>query len=788
MFPRLRTKPLLHFLFAAGIGLPWNLIAAPTPLPNLPEIQIFVGADANGAELADGQLTPVDLGSTPLGTRGAWQSFTVKNAGTVDLHLTGLTLPSGYALEATFTPVAIVPNGTFTFALRFLANTAYGVFAGALSMASDDEDEGSFQIPLTARADYTNTSHRLDPSFGVGGKVVTPVEAGHEFAHSVLVQGDSKIILVGEAYDGFYGVFALARYLPNGTLDYSFGNGGKVLTSVGPTNDVAYAAALQLDGKLVVAGTVVNSSEQRVLGLVRYLPNGELDSTFGSSGKVISTVTGDDSGRSIALQSDGKILVAGSAWGGSAHYNFVLARYTADGFLDSSFGTGGSVKTPIGPEDDFAYSVAIQSDGKIVVAGQAYNGTNVDFAMARYTASGSLDTSFGTGGKVLTAATAGDDEGRSVAIQSDGKILIAGSSQIGSFTDHVLIRYTSSGSLDSTFGNAGVVITQVSNRYDYGKSMCLQSDGKILVGGYGSNGTSFDFTLVRYTPNGEPDSAFGSDGKVMTPVGPRHDYGQCIALQPDGKIIVGGYADNGIDNDDNDFALVRYGAPLEALVETGAAASLAAESVTLSGSVNAQGVVTQTWWEYGTSASYGQATAGSVIGFENTVQPVNVTLSALAPGTTYYYRLAAQSGDAISYGTSQSFTTLTLAQAWRKTHFGSTDVTSASTYLADPDGDGLKNQVERAFGLDPKSGSIPVLMPLPERVGNTFVVTCTVPTESRDLSIGADWSASQQPGSWTPIPDGAGSQHLIEGNTHTFTVPAANWSHLFMRVSVTGGD
>jgi uncharacterized delta-60 repeat protein len=155
---------------------------------------------------------------------------------------------------------------------------------------------------------------------------------------------------------------------------------------------------------------------------------GDLDPTFGNGGKVTTAIgSGNDRGSSVALQSDGKIVVAGYSDNGS-NYDFALMRYTVAGALDAGFGDGGKVTTSISSSYDFGHSVAVQSDGKIVVAG--YSGgiypANADFALARYTAAGALDTSFGSGGKVITPIGSAYDEGRSVAVQSDGKIVVAG--------------------------------------------------------------------------------------------------------------------------------------------------------------------------------------------------------------------------------------------------------------------------------------------------------------------------------------------------------------------------
>jgi uncharacterized delta-60 repeat protein len=282
---------------------------------------------------------------------------------------------------------------------------------------------------------------------------------------------------------------------------------------------------------------------------------GDLDTSFGTGGKVITAIgSGDDRGSSVAVQSDGKIVVAGYSWNGS-NYDFALVRYAASGALDPGFGTGGRSITPIGTGDDYGQSLVVLSDGKIVVAGYSSNGSNHDFALVRYTAEGALDTSFGSGGSVTTAIGSGHDYGYSVAVQSDGKIVVAGSSSNGSNTDFALVRYTAAGALDASFGNGGKVTTDFGSSTDIGQSVAVQSDGKIVVAGYAlTNG--YLVALARYTPAGALDTSFGSGGKVTTWIGSSfNDRGYSVAVQSDGKIVVAGSSSNGSNTD---FALVRY--------------------------------------------------------------------------------------------------------------------------------------------------------------------------------------------------------------------------------------
>lgn len=373
----------------------------------------------------------------------------------------------------------------------------------------------------------------------------TSLGAGNDEGRSVAIQPDGKIVVAGYSFNGSSNDFALVRYSANGTLDTNFGDDGKVIT-YSTSDDQGQSVTVQPDGKILVAGT---SGGQ--FALVRYDVNGSLDTNFDGDGKVTTSIGSGGRGNSATLQPDGKILVAGYSFNGS-NSDIALVRYNTNGSLDASFDGDGKVTTAIaGTSSDQGNSVTIQPDGKILVAGLSHNGYNSDLLLVRYNANGSLDTSFDGDGKVITAIGTGNDPGQSVTLQPDGKILVAGYSNSGL----ALVRYNPNGSLDTSFDGDGKVTTDFGSSSDYGQSVALQSDGKILVAGYSSNGTNYDFALVRYNTNGSLDNSFDIDGKVTTAIGTGYDYGYSVALQPDGKIVVVGSSSNGSDND---FAVVSY--------------------------------------------------------------------------------------------------------------------------------------------------------------------------------------------------------------------------------------
>jgi uncharacterized delta-60 repeat protein len=389
----------------------------------------------------------------------------------------------------------------------------------------------------------------LDSSFNGTGIVTTPIGAGNDYGISAAIQGDGKIVLAGESYNGSDYDFAVVRYNSDGTLDNSFNGTGMVTTSFGSSDDIGISVAIQGDGKLVVAGYSMIGSNYDFT-VARYNSDGSLDTSFNGTGKVITDIGGSlNLGHSVAIQGDGKIVVAGWAANGF-FYDFAVVRYNSDGSLDTSLNGTGKVTTSIGTSDAQAFSVAMQGDGKIVAAGLcAFNGQD-DFAVVRYNSDGSLDTSFNGTGKVSTAIGSSQDIGESVAIQSDGKIVVAGQSYIGSNYDFAVVRYNSDGSLDSSFNGTGKVTTPIGISDDTGSSVAIQEDGKIVVAGTSSG----DIAVVRYNSDGSLDTSFNGTGKVTTTIGGL-EYAYSAALQADGNIVVAGGTSAGSNYD---FAVVRY--------------------------------------------------------------------------------------------------------------------------------------------------------------------------------------------------------------------------------------
>jgi uncharacterized delta-60 repeat protein len=403
------------------------------------------------------------------------------------------------------------------------------------------------------------TAGSLDASFGAGGKVTTDFFGDFDRVFAAVIQPDGKILVGGNARNGMTTDFALARYNPNGSLDTTFDADGKVTTNFDTGSDTIYALAIQPDGKIVAAGNARIGTTSN-FALARYLPNGALDTTFDTDGRVNTDFQNDfDQIEAIALQPDGKIVAAGVASDASGGDDFGLARYNPDGSLDTSFDGDGKVVTDFNLDTDAALAVAIQADGKIVAGGKSHIATD-DFALARYLPNGALDTSFGIGGKVTTDFQGDTDEATAVLIQPDGKIIATGIASLflnGTQIDFGLARYNPDGSLDTSFDGDGKASADFGGDFDEGFTAVLQPDGKIVVGGGArppNMGSTVNFGVARFNPNGTLDTTFDGDGKVLTPFNGL-DLVFGLALQTDGKIVAAGYTTGA---NTSDFAVVRY--------------------------------------------------------------------------------------------------------------------------------------------------------------------------------------------------------------------------------------
>jgi uncharacterized delta-60 repeat protein len=261
--------------------------------------------------------------------------------------------------------------------------------------------------------------------------VATDFFGGRDEAVGLVIQPDGRILACGVAARDGQNDFAVARYNADGNLDPTFGVGGKVVTDFFGTGDAAWALALQPDDRVLLVGVVFRSGGNADFGIARYNPDGSLDMSFDTDGKVTTDFFGiNDGARAIVLQPDGRIVVAGEAFEGpvTTSSDWVVARYSGDGSLDTSFGEGGKVTADFSDKLAQVSDMALQSDGHIVIAGGSQGtlaSSEADFLVARYDSDGRLDTGFAAGGKLTLDVLGAFDTARGLDIQADGRLVVA---------------------------------------------------------------------------------------------------------------------------------------------------------------------------------------------------------------------------------------------------------------------------------------------------------------------------------------------------------------------------
>jgi uncharacterized delta-60 repeat protein len=406
---------------------------------------------------------------------------------------------------------------------------------------SAEGDLNGFQIQLRP----VPIAPGLDATFAGSGKTLIGFGAVYSAANAVAIQSDGRIVVAGVTNDASFNQsgLALARLNTNGSLDQSFGINGKVTNG---DVDNANAVAIQPDGKILAAGGFSGFE------LARYNTNGSLDTAFGTNGIAKALVSTSAGAQAIGIQPNGKIVVSGHSQP-SGPEQFAVARFNTDGTLDSSFGNAGSVTTTI-ETGCAAYGMGIQPDGKSVLAGLAATATTVDFGAARFNTNGALDLTFGSLGRVTNNVGGGTFDGAyAMAIQPDGKIVLAGAVALGGFPGPIsdnqkvnsfvaLARLNTNGTLDTNFGNNGTVLTEVGAFSDYALSLALQPNGKMLVAGASANG-NYQWFVQRHNSNGSIDSTYGDNGARFVNFGSgTNEYANAIALDSSGRAVVVGDA------------------------------------------------------------------------------------------------------------------------------------------------------------------------------------------------------------------------------------------------------
>jgi len=407
-------------------------------------------------------------------------------------------------------------------------------------------------------------------------------------ANAVALQSDGKIVVAGTCNSPASSLadFCVARLNANGTFDTGFvgppgamPGGGKFSLQVGPAqNDRINAVALQANGKILLAGTCSNGSDDDFC-VARLNVDGTYDTSFdgpagNGDGKFILPVgTGNDRARALAVQPDGRILIAGSCFGVSTN-DACVVRLNADGTFDTSFdgpsGNGnGKLLLPIGASASAFSALTLQPDGKIVLLGDCVGG-NADFCLARLNADGSYDSTFdgpgGTGdGRFALPIGTSFETSSAIALQPDGRIVVAGYCANATDYDFCAARLNTDGSLDTSFvGPAGTgngrFLVGVGTLDDVLTAMAVQPDGKIVLTGYCRVSLNVEFCQVRLNNDGSLDTLFdgpggSGNGKFILSIGPGDDHAQAMVLQPDGKIVQAGYCrDSGVE----DFCIARF--------------------------------------------------------------------------------------------------------------------------------------------------------------------------------------------------------------------------------------
>ncbi|HEX7049939.1 MAG TPA: Calx-beta domain-containing protein [Longimicrobiales bacterium] len=483
--------------------------------------------------LANAELTILDDDQPPPA------EYTV--GGTVTgLEGTGLELRNIAAV------IAITDNGPFAFPVGYPPGRSYDVTvdqqpSDPLQACTVTNGQGTIadqdvtDILVTC---VTPSSDLLDPGFGTGGIVKVDIgpDSDDRIATALALQADGKILAVGRN--------TLVRYNADGTLDTGFGTNGEVAVSFGTGDTRLYDVAVQPDGRILVAGGAVDPVSLPAdddFGLARFEADGAPDAGFGNGGVVTTDFDGRiDAAYDILIQPDGAIVLAGLALvGAGIDSEFALARYTSAGVPDSTFGADGdgTATVDLAGDSDIGYAAALQSDGKIVVVGRAApsGGSDPDIGVARFDASGILDSSFGSGG-IVRVPTADAEWALDVAVDASDRILVSGS--FG--TDAFVARYDANGAADAGFGGGMVVSTLLSGA----NGIALDDTGRILIVGEGDD----DFGVVRLLDDGTVDTDFGTDGLVTADFFGGLDVASDVVIQPiDGKMVVGGWiTDSGL--------------------------------------------------------------------------------------------------------------------------------------------------------------------------------------------------------------------------------------------------
>ncbi|MEN9678359.1 MAG: hypothetical protein RIS76_4255 [Verrucomicrobiota bacterium] len=623
-----------------------------------PSYSLYLGSTA-GPDLASGTVS-ADFGAT-FQTVPVFRSLSLVNKSDCAITVTGISVPAGFDVPGFSGVLSISAGGTGVLSVRLLASVR-GLQSGQLRLTTDF---GPVTCPVIGDVCAPVNTSLQDPGFDEDGMVLAETQPGlgnDDELRAVAVLPDGRIVAAGFAASGVFNVdFLVVCRLASGAPDLSFGKGGYATVDFGGT-DEAYAVAVQSDGKIVVAGTTGLD-----FALVRLTASGALDTTFSGDGKAtLNFDGGTDIAYGVALTADGRIVVAGSA-GGTTGFppstHFAAARFHANGSLDSSFGGGGWVKTAVSAtRSDAASCVLVLPDGKVLAGGNvSFGAADNRPAFVLWNAAGIPDSAFGAGNGISVISNQSVNYTiTSMTRQATSGLVVAAGSLYTTFSSQRLMRLTADGFADPAFGGTVVPL----NGEEMANAVIGAPDGSLYTAGYAKQQDNrIQLTVSQFTEKGLLRTGFGSSGRLtVTPMATRNSLASGLAVDAQCRILAVGNTQSTAFND-SDYVLVRLGQPSSAL------------------------------------------------------------------------------------------------ETWRMVHFDGSANSDAGADLADGDGDGLPNLAEFAMGLDPLH---PDAQLQPKwHTGADGALSISIP-DFPGASTLAEMSTTMAAGSWTPVPDaGAAGQHLF---------------------------
>ncbi len=448
----------------------------------------------------------------------------------------------------------------------------------------DDDRNGTLEPTEIDNTEYVcngtdanRITGTLDSTFGTGGIVVHAAAAGatngNDVGRKMINDSLGNIYVTGYSLNSAgNNDMVIWKYDSTGSLDASFGTGGIAVSdgAAGGTNrdDVGNGIALDGSGNIYVTGYSVNGAGNNDMVIWKYGSTGSLDASFGTGGIVVingaAGGNGNDQAYGIVLDSSDNIYITGPSVTSAGDYAIVTLKYDSTGSLDASFGTGGIAVSngAAGGTNNFdeSYGITLDSSGNIYVTGYSRNiANNNDMVILKYDSTGSLDASFGTGGIAVSdgaaTGTTGWELGNEIVLDNSGNIYVTGTGT-NSNNDMVIWKYDSTGSLDSTFGTGGIVVSNGAaggNGADFGYGIKLDSSSNIYVTGYSTNSAgNVDMVIWKYDTKGILYGTFGTGGIVVSngaAGGTGHDVGNGIILDGSGHLYVTGYSPNSANYD-----------------------------------------------------------------------------------------------------------------------------------------------------------------------------------------------------------------------------------------------